>query len=383
MLKKVSKIAVLLCLIAFAGSTFAQNENEAFPRYGFWSNWSLGGAAMYTKDVNSSWNFTQHSNIGFELRATKQLNWNWRMRLIANAPAVFATADEGNMDRYGLGLLGFSWNFAKHFYLFADGGFAVNRMYEKYGHTALAADMGLGLNFDVCKHSTIFAEIGLDCVGDISISFLPDNFFTKIGWMYNFGLTAADRALLDQRNYVNQEALDACNSQVEAANKELANANENIKKLENQVKDLNNENDKIKKDAEARTKHISDSLTGIIDQLKSDQMTYYAMPFSVLFANNEYRVNDTEMVKVQAVARILKDNPDVKLTLVGFCDNTGSDAYNMKLSQRRAEAVKRLLVKRYGIAEDRLTVDYKGKTVAFGDLKYAVNRRVSFYRVIE
>ena len=73
----------------------------------------------------------------------------------------------------------------------------------------------------------------------------------------------------------------------------------------------------------------------------------------------------------------------MKLTLVGFCDNTGSDAYNMKLSQRRAEAVKRLLVKRYGIAEDRLTVDYKGKTVAFGDLKYAVNRRVSFYRVIE
>jgi outer membrane protein OmpA-like peptidoglycan-associated protein len=79
----------------------------------------------------------------------------------------------------------------------------------------------------------------------------------------------------------------------------------------------------------------------------------------------------------------MKDNPDLKLTVVGFCDYTASDAYNMKLSQRRAEEVKRLMVKKYGIDENRISVDWKGKTVAFGDIHYELNRRVSFYRVIE
>ena len=89
------------------------------------------------------------------------------------------------------------------------------------------------------------------------------------------------------------------------------------------------------------------------------------------------------MAKVKAVARVMKDNSDVKVMVVGFADYTGSDQYNMKLSEKRANEVKRLLVKKYGIDEDRIQTDYKGKSVAFGDIKYALNRRVSFYRVIE
>ena len=107
------------------------------------------------------------------------------------------------------------------------------------------------------------------------------------------------------------------------------------------------------------------------------------MPFSILFDNDSYTVKGSEMTKIKAICQILKDNPDVNLTLAGFCDKTGSDAYNMKLSQKRAEAVKKIMVKKYGIDADRLTIDAKGKTVSFGDLKYDINRRVSFYRVIE
>ena len=42
-----------------------------------------------------------------------------------------------------------------------------------------------------------------------------------------------------------------------------------------------------------------------------------------------------------------------------------------------------ILVKKYGVDGDRLEVDWKGKTIAFGDIKFSLNRRVSFYRVIE
>ena len=107
------------------------------------------------------------------------------------------------------------------------------------------------------------------------------------------------------------------------------------------------------------------------------------MPFSVQYGVDEWNVTDDEMLKVKAVGRVLKDNPDVKVLVVGFADYTGSDSYNMKLSEKRANEVKRLLVKKYGIAEDRIQTEYKGKSVAFGDIQYAINRRVSFYRVIE
>ena len=107
------------------------------------------------------------------------------------------------------------------------------------------------------------------------------------------------------------------------------------------------------------------------------------MPFSVLYGVDQWRVPEEEEIKVKAVARVLKDNSDVKILVVGFADYTGSDKYNMKLSEKRANEVKRLLVKKYGIAEDRISTDYKGKSVAFGDIQYALNRRVSFYRVID
>ena len=127
----------------------------------------------------------------------------------------------------------------------------------------------------------------------------------------------------------------------------------------------------------------SDSLQNVINQIKDDQLTFYALPFSILYGVDEWKVPEDQNDKVAAIARVMKDNDAVKFNLVGFCDHTGSAAYNMKLSQKRAEELKRVLVKKYGIDEDRLTCDWKGKGMAFGDLKYGVNRRTSVYRVIE
>jgi outer membrane protein OmpA-like peptidoglycan-associated protein len=169
----------------------------------------------------------------------------------------------------------------------------------------------------------------------------------------------------------------------EALKKEVANAKDNEKKLRGQLDNLANENDQLRQRALAHSQDVSDSLKGVLNQLKNDQLNYYAIPFSVLYPNDGWHVTDAEMIKVKAVSRIMKDNPDLKITVVGFCDYTASDEYNMKLSQRRAEEVKRLMVKKYGIDENRITCDWKGKTVAFGDIHYELNRRVSFYRVIE
>ena len=62
------------------------------------------------------------------------------------------------------------------------------------------------------------------------------------------------------------------------------------------------------------------------------------------------------------LVKLLNENPNVTIELSAHCDYKGSDAYNIKLSQRRAESVVNYLIE-HGIAADRLSpVGYgKGK----------------------
>ena len=60
-------------------------------------------------------------------------------------------------------------------------------------------------------------------------------------------------------------------------------------------------------------------------------------------------------------AQILKGNPSVKVTIEGHTDSKGTDAYNQKLSERRANAVKHYLVSK-GVEASRLDTVGKGES---------------------
>ena len=63
------------------------------------------------------------------------------------------------------------------------------------------------------------------------------------------------------------------------------------------------------------------------------------------------------------MANYLKDNPDAKASVTGYADSgTGTAEINQRLARQRAEAVRDLLVQKYGIDESRLTVDSKGSS---------------------
>ena len=52
---------------------------------------------------------------------------------------------------------------------------------------------------------------------------------------------------------------------------------------------------------------------------------------------------------------LLKDQPTLKLLVVGHTDNVGTFSFNLDLSQRRANSVVNELVTRYEIGKNRLT----------------------------
>ena len=74
---------------------------------------------------------------------------------------------------------------------------------------------------------------------------------------------------------------------------------------------------------------------------------------AVYFANNSSRLTQQEAAKLDAVADMMKAQPDMTLSIIGHASNIGSKQYNRKLSQRRANSVKRQLVAK-GIAASRL-----------------------------
>lgn len=82
---------------------------------------------------------------------------------------------------------------------------------------------------------------------------------------------------------------------------------------------------------------------------------------TVRFALNSAKISNEQMVNIYNISQWLEANPIATINICGYADNaTGSADYNMKLSERRAQAVFDVLVNEYNIDPTRLTI------IAFG-----------------
>jgi OOP family OmpA-OmpF porin len=65
---------------------------------------------------------------------------------------------------------------------------------------------------------------------------------------------------------------------------------------------------------------------------------------------------------INALGDFMKKYPSCEVNVEGHTDNIGTKKYNQKLSQRRAEAVKKYLVDKFGIDPKRITAVGYGET---------------------
>ena len=107
---------------------------------------------------------------------------------------------------------------------------------------------------------------------------------------------------------------------------------------------------------------LADELMVVQDQLNEARnkemeatgQTIKILESVVAFPFNQSDVQTSQMPSLEHVANYLKDNPDAKITVNGYASPEGTEEYNLQLSQRRADAVKNILVDKYGIAADRI-----------------------------
>ncbi len=63
-----------------------------------------------------------------------------------------------------------------------------------------------------------------------------------------------------------------------------------------------------------------------------------------------------------ATSTWLRENPEIRVKIIGHTDWSGSDAYNMQLSKRRAAAVRRVFIEQHGIDGSRIESEGRGES---------------------
>ncbi len=82
--------------------------------------------------------------------------------------------------------------------------------------------------------------------------------------------------------------------------------------------------------------------------------TGHASVYGIYFDFDKADINPESEPAIKEIAKLLQENKDLKLYVVGHTDNVGTLDYNMNLSKARAEAVVMELTTKYKISPDRL-----------------------------
>ena len=143
----------------------------------------------------------------------------------------------------------------------------------------------------------------------------------------------------------------------------------------------------------AETRRLRDrdaALTALRDSLRNAPSPVAAaniatMEATIHFAFDRSELTDSAKKILDQKVILFRDNPNMSIVMVGYTDLIGTDAYNMALGTRRANAAKAYLVER-GVSPSRVSIESQGNrqpvTEAPGVDAQAPNRRAIFRLVI-
>ena len=89
--------------------------------------------------------------------------------------------------------------------------------------------------------------------------------------------------------------------------------------------------------------------------------------YGFLFDSGKSQIKPGSDATLAELAKVLQDNPSLRIDVIGHTDNVGREDSNLALSAARAQAVNGALVSRFGIAPDRLNALGRGASQPVAD----------------
>ena len=214
----------------------------------------------------------------------------------------------------------------------------------------------LGLNFNFNLGEAIAWTIGikpalvydLNACGERNVGFNANRAAWEItaGLKYHFRCSNGKHHISFAKLY-DQAEVDALNEQVNNLRQtnvdqeaELTAANQRNAELEQQLADCKNQGPVI----------VTDTITSHKKTLES----------VVTFRQGGVSVVASQTPNVERIATYLKNHEKATVSIKGYASPEGKAEVNARIAQQRADAVKSLLVKRYKIAENRITAEGQG-----------------------
>lgn len=219
---------------------------------------------------------------------------------------------------------------------------------------SISSKLGLNFNFNLgeAKAWTIGIKpalvYDLNACGERNVGFNANRAAWEItaGLKYHFRCSNGKHHISFAKLY-DQAEVDALNEQVNNLRQtnvdqeaELTAANQRNAELEQQLADCKNQGPVI----------VTDTITSHKKTLES----------VVTFRQGGVSVVASQTPNVERIATYLKNHERATVSIKGYASPEGKAEVNARIAQQRADAVKSLLVKRYKIAENRITAEGQG-----------------------
>jgi outer membrane protein OmpA-like peptidoglycan-associated protein len=344
-----------ILLSVFALSALTINAQTAVVEGGgFWDNWSMGiqgGATMkmsgtgFFKSARPAFGLTVGKQwtpiLGIDIQGMGYVN-------TTNSSTMIDASDVSLITRMNLmNLFAGYEGMPRPFEIETVTGLGWLHHYMNGGGDTddMSARVGLNFNFNLgedaawtfgIKPAVVFNLTGEYPSKKMAFNRNHSNMEILFGLTYHFADSDGNRhfALV---NAVDPMALAAMNEEINdlrevvvAKDVELVGLADELLMVQNQLNEARNK----KVEASGETINIVESVV--------------AFPF------NQSDVQSSQMPSLEHVANYLKNNPDANITVNGYASPEGTEEYNLQLSQRRADAVKDILVNKYGIEANRI-----------------------------
>ncbi len=171
------------------------------------------------------------------------------------------------------------------------------------------------------------------------------------GVVYHFKNSTGKHYFTSGCNHAEQIA--ALNATISSLESEAAGKDRALQNAQNTIRDLQRD--------------LNDCRNKKVETVKQ---TVAENEYVVIFRQSSSKVDALQMPNIDRLAGYLKKNSSAKVTISGYASPEGNATFNQKLSEKRAEAVKKILVNKYKISADRIQTQGKGVGTIFEEPTY-------------